>query len=218
MALANITSNLQDISRSFLKAALGNGSGYFVLSHTDHPKMENLKSEFFNAIDIDAIITRAAQLSENTQVYFGIGRRSQILTDGGRGGNADVGNISIIGMDVDVSDPLKPEKNLPASQAEVLTLLESFTLKPTFTISSGLGVHAYWVLTDEIVISTIEERKFAQQLIRDFYQGFAEFAFPFEFDSTHDLGRVLRFPGSWNFKDATDPKRTEFLSYVPERT
>ena len=127
MALADTTHSVQDISRSFLKAVLGNGSGYFVLSYTDHPKMENLKSEYFDATDIDAIASRASQLSESTQVYFGIGRRSQKLTDGSRGGNANVGNISIIGMDVDVSDSLKPEKNLPTSQAEVLTLLESFT-------------------------------------------------------------------------------------------
>ena len=217
MALADTTQSVQDVSRSFLKAVLGNGSGYFVLSYTDHPKMENLKSEYFDATDIDAIATRASQLSESTQVYFGIGRRSQKLTDGSRGGNANVGNISIIGMDVDVSDPLKPEKNLPTSQAEVLTLLESFTLRPTFTVSSGLGVHAYWVLTEEISISSVEDRKFAQQLIRNFYQGFAEFAFPFKFDPTHDLGRVLRFPGSWNFKEPKDPKRTKFLSYSPER-
>ena len=95
MALADTTQSVQDVSRSFLKAVLGNGSGYFVLSYTDHPKMENLKSEYFDATDIDSIATRASQLSESTQVYFGIGRRSQKLTDGSRGGNANVGNIRV---------------------------------------------------------------------------------------------------------------------------
>ena len=64
MALADTTQSVQDVSRSFLKAVLGNGSGYFVLSYTDHPKMENLKSEYFDATDIDAIATRASQLSK----------------------------------------------------------------------------------------------------------------------------------------------------------
>ena len=49
-------------------------------------------------------------------------------------------------MDIDVSDPKEPDKELPQSQEEALTLLETFSLKPSFTISSGVGVHAYWAL------------------------------------------------------------------------
>jgi hypothetical protein len=121
-------------------------------------------------------------------------------------------------MDIDVSDPKEPDEELPQSQEEALTLLETFTLKPSFTISSGVGVHAYWALNEEIEITNDQERKDAQELVRSFYRGFAEFAHPFKFDSTHDLARILRFPGSWNFKDPENPKQVFFLSENPERT
>ena len=120
-------------------------------------------------------------------------------------------------MDIDVSDPEKPDKNLPRTKEEALTLLEGFPLKPSYTLSSGNGVHAYWALSEEIVIETEEQRKEAQELVRAFYRGFGAFAAPFKFDATHDLSRMLRFPGSLNFKDVNNPKAVEFLTENPER-
>lgn len=121
-------------------------------------------------------------------------------------------------MDIDVSDPKEPDKELPQSQEEALTLLETFTLKPSFTISSGVGVHAYWALNEEIEITNDQERKDAQELVRAFYRGFAEFAQPFKFDSTHDLSRMLRFQVRGTLKDPENPKQVVFLSENPERT
>ena len=120
-------------------------------------------------------------------------------------------------MDIDVSDPKKPDKHLPRTKEEALTLLEGFALKPSYTLSSGNGVHAYWALGEEIVIETEEQRKEAQELVRAFYRGFGAFASPYEFDATHDLSRMLRFPGSLNFKDTANPKVVEFLTENPER-
>jgi hypothetical protein len=215
----NSFSNIKTIApKSFIESVAGSGRGYVTLSYTQDPKTKFLKSECFPASDRDLILDRAATLSEKSQVYFGINRRSHSLAIGERGGNGDVGNISIIGMDIDVSDPKEPDEELPQSQEEALTLLETFTLKPSFTISSGVGVHAYWALNEEIEITNDQERKDAQELVRSFYRGFAEFAHPFKFDSTHDLARILRFPGSWNFKDPENPKQVFFLSENPERT
>ena len=215
----NSFSNIKTIApKSFIESVAGSGRGYVTLSYTQDPKTKFLKSECFPASDRDLILDRAASLSKKSQVYFGINRRSHLLSIGERGGNGDVGNISIIGMDIDVSDPKEPDKELPQSQEEALTLLETFPLKPSFTISSGVGVHAYWALNEEIEIINDQERKDAQELVRSFYRGFAQFAHPFKFDSTHDLSRMLRFPGSWNFKDPENPRQVVFLSENPERT
>ena len=215
----NSFSNIKTIApKSFIESVAGSGRGYVTLSYTQDPKTKFLKSECFPASDRDLILDRAASLSKKSQVYFGINRRSHLLSIGERGGNGDVGNISIIGMDIDVSDPKEPDNELPQSQEEALTLLETFSLKPSFTISSGVGVHAYWALNEEIEITNDQERKDAQELVRSFYRGFAQFAHPFKFDSTHDLSRMLRFPGSWNFKDPENPRQVVFLSENPERT
>ncbi len=60
-----------------------------------------------------------------------------------------------------------------------------------------------------------EQRKEAQELVCAFYRGFGAFPAPFKFDATHDLSRVLCFPGSLNFKDVDNPKVIEFLTENP---
>jgi len=200
-----------------MEAVAGSGDGYVVLSYTSDPSSNKLMSESLNATSMDLIINRANALSKKSPVYFGVNRRARKLALGERGGNEEVGSISIIGMDIDVSDPDKPDKYLPRTKEEALTLLESFSLKPSYTLSSGNGVHAYWALSEEILIETEEQRKEAQELVRAFYRGFGAFASPFKFDATHDLSRMLRFPGSLNFKDIKNPKVVEFLTENPER-
>jgi hypothetical protein len=214
----NIYTNIKPIKpKTFMEAVAGSGKGYVVLSYTSSPSSNQLMSESLNATDMKSIVHRADALSKKSPVYFGINRRARQLAFGERGGNEEVGNISIIGMDIDVSDPEKPDKNLPRNKEEALTLLEGFPLKPSYTLSSGNGVHAYWALSQEIVIETEEQRKEAQELVRAFYRGFGAFAAPFKFDATHDLSRMLRFPGSLNFKDVNNPKAVEFLTENPER-
>jgi hypothetical protein len=214
----NIYNNIKPIKpKTFMEAVAGSGTGYVVLSYTSSPHSNKLMSESLPASNTALIIDRADALSKKSPVYFGINRRGRQLAFGERGGNKEVGSISIIGMDIDVSDTKKKDKNLPRSKEEALTLLEGFSLKPSFTVSSGNGVHAYWALSEELVIETEEERKAAQELVHSFYRGFGEFAAPFEFDATHDLSRMLRFPGSLNYKDPDDPKVVEFLTENPER-
>lgn len=214
----NAYTNIKPIKpKTFMEAVAGSGSGYVVLSYTQDPTSSKLYSESHTASNIESVINRADALSGNSPVYFGINRRSKKLPLGERGGNAEIGNMSMIGMDIDVSDPSKPDKNLPRTKEEALTLLETFALKPTYTFSSGNGVHAYWVLSEEIVIESEEQRKQAQELVHSFYRGFAEFASPFTFDATHDLSRMLRFPGSMNYKDIENPKRVDALTANPER-
>ena len=214
----NIYTNIKPIKpKTFMEAVAGSGSGYVVLSYASNPSSSKLMSESLDAGKMESVVDRADELSKKSAVYFGINRRSRKLAFGERGGNEEVGNISIIGMDIDVSDPHKPDKHLPRTKEEALTLLEGFPLKPSYTLSSGNGVHAYWALSEEIVIETEEQRKEAQELVRSFYRGFGSFAAPFKFDATHDLSRMLRFPGSLNFKDVNNPKVVEFLTENPER-
>lgn len=213
----NLYTNIKPIKpKSFMDSVVGSGHGYVVLSHTTDPQTQFLKSECIPADRLDLLTNRSRELGKNSQVYFGVNRRSHALPNGERGGNGDVGNISMIWMDIDVSDPKKKDKNLPRTQEEALTLLDSFPIKPTYVISSGKGVHAYYALHEEIVITSEDERRMAQEIVKSFYRGFAEHAIPFKFDPTHDLSRMLRFPGSWNFKEPESPRPVEFLIERPE--
>ena len=144
----NIYTNIKPIKpKTFMEAVAGTGSGYVVLSYASNPSSSKLMSESLDATKMESVVDRADALSKKSAVYFGINRRTHKLAFGERGGNEEVGNISIIGMDIDVSDPHKPDKHLPRTKEEALTLLEGFPLKPSYTLSSGNGVHAYWALS-----------------------------------------------------------------------
>jgi uncharacterized protein (DUF927 family) len=104
------------------------------------------------------------------------------------------------------------EKDYP-TQAEAVRVLKNFCKRfklprPTI-ISSGRGLHVYWILsktlTQEEWFTTASKLKLA---CRDF---------PFNVDTTAtaDSARVLRVPGTHNYKD-DPPKNVEVLGEVGE--
>ena len=97
----NIYTNIKPIKpKTFMEAVAGSGIGYVVLSYASNPSSKKLMSESLDATKMDSVVDRAVALSKKSPVYFGINRRSHKLAFGERGGNEEVGNISIIGMDI----------------------------------------------------------------------------------------------------------------------
>ena len=195
---------------SLFKATVGSGVGFIALSHSKDPKLSGLKTEFFPANEPSAFM-EAVEKYKNEQVYFGLGLRSRVIPDGKRGTREDISSISIIGMDIDIYDSKKPQKSLPKTREEAINLLNNFALPPSMIIDSGTGLHSYWFLNETISIDSDEKREEAQELVRNFYGGFAVFAKPYEFDSTFDLTRILRVPGTLNLKDPHEPKVVKVL-------
>ena len=89
-------------AKTLVKAALGNGAGYFVISKSDGPNWENLKTQSFDATDTRSIFAELEAINERQQAMFGLARRGVHSVGGKRGGNKDISNISLIGMDIDL--------------------------------------------------------------------------------------------------------------------
>ena len=202
---------------TLIKAAVGQGDGYLALSHSKDPKLNGLKTEFYHSSQVSDFM-RAVEKYKNEQVYFGLGLRSHAIPDGKRGAREDISSISIIGMDIDIYDEKKPHKSLPKNYDEAVALLQSFAVPPSIIIDSGNGLHAYVILKETISIETTEQRESAQELVRNFYGGFAKHAHPYEFDSTFDLTRILRVPGTLNLKDPLHPRDVTVLFEDCSRT
>ena len=195
-------------AKTLIKAALGSGAGYFVISKSDGPNWENLKTQSFDATDTRSIFEELEVINERQQAMFGLARRGVPSVGGKRGGNKDISHISLIGMDIDLYDENKPTKHLPRTIDDALHILESFEITPSMVVKSGTGLHAYWFFSEDLIIKSDEDYKAAQRLVKNFYRAFGEHAAPFSFDSTHDIGRSLRVPGSLNLKDS---KRTTIV-------
>lgn len=81
------------------------------------------------------------------------------------------------------------------NKAAILAHLDDLTVPaPSVLIDSGGGVHAYWLLKDPVVLGSDEQRA-AVSLLQDRWVQLVGGD-----RGAHDLCRVLRVPGSWNFK------------------
>ena len=105
-----------------------------------------------------------------------------------------------------------------STQAEALKAIKSFCddsgwFLPTYVLNSGRGIHAYWVFDEQV--KTNEWKKLADRF-KVITKHFGLKADPV---CTSDKARVLRVPGTFNWKNPDDPKPVEILrkgSIVPK--
>jgi hypothetical protein len=198
-----MTSPIPDNLDNFLSAWCGDGTGYVSISHTSDSHLKSLSSKFFPADDIEAIKKHLATLG-GMQVVFNFARLAKVKPTG-RGKSADVSAFSLIGMDCDIASAKKPNKNLPSNIDEAISAMESLTLPPSIYVNSGSGLHCYWKFAEDAHVADAEDLKKAKVMVANFYRGVAEELPQFQFDSTQDLARSFRMPGSVNLKDINNP-------------
>jgi hypothetical protein len=90
----------------------------------------------------------------------------------------------------------------------VLAFLDRFKVPPSVVIDSGHGVHAYWLMRE--LMAPMQHVQRFQQYLRTLFQ-----ANGWALDYTHDPSRVLRVPGTTNWKGTPVP--VTILQWHPER-
>lgn len=157
-------------------------------------------------------------VDRDTNVYFGVGTRRQgpHITEHERGKAKDVGALYAAWLDIDVQSEAHAKQNLPETIEEGMTILEAIPLDPSIIISSGHGLQAYWLFTGPVSVSPMTADGVTQWM-RRFNYTFKKFAqrSGWDVDSTFDLPRVMRVPGSFNCKSGTED--VTVLEMHPER-
>ncbi len=136
-------------------------------------------------------------------VYVGVNPRV------GRGGKKEnVEWLTAFHAEVDYGEDGHKKPSLHKTYNDALTAIEAFPLTPTLIVHSGGGFHAYWVLREpvkvgDVGISQLEAINSAlcQSLGGD--------------SGTQDISRVLRVPGTYNFKIKESPRKVEFVAEGP---
>jgi Primase C terminal 2 (PriCT-2) len=200
----------------FLRALCGSGAGWLSISYTMESHLKSLRSSFFEATDIVGIQRHLESLPKGAQVIFNFARISKVPSSG-RGRINDTHAFSVIGMDIDIADPTKPNKLLPSSINEAIMALESLPLPPSILVNSGRGLHAYWKLEADVVVSDVNDLKFARSFVADFYRGVEASLPQYKFDRTQDLARSFRMPGSTNLKEIADPRQVQIREIWSDR-
>jgi len=117
---------------------------------------------------------------EKENLYFGAASRN----GGGKAENTR--ELPFLFADLDF-------KTFPGGEQEARQQLDSFPLEPSIVIHSGNGLHDYWLLSEKIENAYEERARITRSL-----QGIAE---ALKSDpQVCDCARVMRLPGSLNFK------------------
>ncbi len=113
----------------------------------------------------------------------------------------DIVGIPGVWADIDINGG--PEgKSGAAPDHDTAMALAFELLEPTIIVSSGYGLQAWWLFEDPWIFSIADEREQAHRLSYGFQQSLkaAARARGFSVDSTFDLARLMRLPGTRNHK------------------
>lgn len=97
-----------------------------------------------------------------------------------------------------------------AARSILAALVATMTLPPTLILHSGGGFQAWWLFVEPWVFGSDEERERAAALVKRWQSLLRIRAAEkkWELDSTHDLARVLRPTGTWDWKYGEPRKDT----------
>ena len=161
-------------------------------------------TRWFEVSDLDAAAAFAQRAAAESNVYFGLGvRRGPPLGENQRGCAGDVSAIPGLWLEVDVAGGThegSPKAYFPTRAAVLEFLHQGIPHPPSLVIDSGGGLHAYWLFREPLVVEERIDFELAAGLVRG-WQAFVRGLTSHEIDSTHDLARVLRVPGTWNRKN-----------------
>lgn len=128
----------------------------------------------------------------------------------------DIVAIPCLWCDIDVFDFAHAEQNLFPSVESVLEMIESrlkpLELQPNIVVSSGHGVHLYWIFDRCILTQSLNQKQYARSLLTKIQSVVRHCSDGYSIDHTENLGRTLRVPDSFNWKgDPENPPRAAVL-------
>jgi len=173
---------------------------------------QDKRTQWFPVTKLEQAAEAAMRLSASGKdVYFGVGLRREPVyketKDGrrylARGENEDVIAIPGFWIDIDIASEAHKNTELPQSIDEALQLLEMFNRQPSILVHSGHGLHAYWLLDEPWYFADEADHRKAENYVELFQSAIRTVAANhrgWKLDNTADLARVLRVPGTTNYK------------------
>jgi hypothetical protein len=168
---------------------------------------EGKRSLWFPAANPVAVAAAAVEHGTRTDVYLGCGLSPAPFGPNHRCKAADIIAIPGLWADEDIRGPAHKKKALPPTHADALALVNSMPLPPSIILESGHGLQPWWLLKEPWVFASDGDRAAAADLVKGWQSHLARLAKErgWKVDSTGDLARVLRLPGTINHKLRDEP-------------
>ena len=158
--------------------------------------------EHYPAGEAEKVAEDAAKLGASTNTYISVWPRRKDIPPGVRGVSEDTQYATCLFADFDVTGPAHKEPNLPPTKEAVLEHLKSMDKPPTVIVDTGYGLDPFWLFTEPVLLDSDSTRELANAILQGFgkhlMQGCKERGWVI--DNVFDPARMLRAPGSKNFK------------------
>ena len=151
---------------------------------------------------LDRAVEYCAAKASSFDVYAAVGLQSEKPAGKTRGAESGVSVLPGFWADVDVIGASHKASNLPPTEEDACSLIECVGLAPSIVIRTGFGLQPYWLFREPYSIESAAERAKLKSLSTRFQTLLRTFANArgWTLDSTADLCRPLRVPGTFNRK------------------
>lgn len=173
-------------------------------------------NESFYFTSVEEAADTALSLAASRDVYVGCGLRRIGLSVHRRGGNTDVVQLHGFHADIDYGSRGSGKNYFP-DETSALRFLKSCPAVPTIVISTGGGLHAWWLFKEPWELFEESERSLAAETCRVFGRALVAAAKVrgHDIDYGSDLAKVLRLPNTLNYKYGTPRQvKTAFSSGI----
>lgn len=187
--------------------------GYAPEDH--HALLWTLQDKRSSWVDLDAgpqaVADRAQRLAaEHKDVYVAVSCARHPGLPDTRIRSSNAAGIMGLWADLDIADPDVHKKwNLPPSVDAAMELLKAAQVEPTLIVHSGHGLQAWWLFNEFWSFDAEDDRLAAAGLAQRWNTTLQVRAAERQWvvDSTFDLARVMRVPGTLNRKGTPAPVR-----------
>lgn len=177
------------------------------------------KSHWFKVGDgAEAVADLAVELGSQTNVYTGVSAAAVPGKAHDRIPAAKSAGIFGLWADLDIQNPdVHKKMNYPPSVEAVQEILGATGVPPSMLVHSGNGLQAWWLFDEFLTFDNDSERANVAALAHRWHRTLSARAAAKDwiFDSVYDLARVLRVPGTFNYK--TEPPKPTTLIEVSNR-
>jgi hypothetical protein len=160
------------------------------------------------------VFTSAGLVTEETATEKGSHRRAE---------NVDVVGVVALHADIDIAGPGHKAQHYPTDVAAARTVYEAVGLEPTMVVHSGGGLHAWWCLAEPWLVADAVDAEIERQAMAHLLHAWsatiryhAQRLGGWKIDSTFELSRLMRIPGTWNVKDPNNPVLARILDLWPQ--
>ena len=151
---------------------------------------------------LDRAVEYCAARAPAFDMYAAVGLQRERPANTSRGAEPGVSALPGFWADVDIAGGAHKARDLPPTEQDARSLIDTAGLEPTIIVNSGFGLQPYWLLREPWRIEGEDERQRLKSLSSRFQLNLRLRANMrgWTMDSTADLCRVLRVPGTFNHK------------------